>query len=342
MKRIIYTSLIGKEEEFKILELGRALSLPVLLIGKPGVSKTAVVLDYFKSIHPHARPEDCFVLETDESTPNSAIKGLVNIEKLYKSNTFETIAPITTANCILINEIDKSSAMVRNSLLGIMNERMIFSGKEKVACDWQLFVATCNQIPRNERQSPFFDRFIIKHEVYGINRTQMMEYFSQGGRCYEERIEINLADSASLATIVVPTEKIKVFVDLFIERVSNRSLTYLPEMVKAIVCIWECSINQALIKCAQIMMTNEAAVELSRALYTDEEIEIMGKLDLLQTQKSSTQYKRDKKELEQLIDAYKLKSNSNKEEFLKELEYMLHKIYADTNISKTIPVASLN
>lgn len=342
MKMTISTSLIGKQEEFKMLELGRTLSLPVLLIGKPGVSKTAVVLEYFKSIQPDARPEDFFVLETDESTPNSAIKGFINIEKFFNSNTIETVAPISTASCILINEIDKSSAMVRNSLLGIMNERMIFSGKEKVPCNWHLFVATCNQIPKNERQSPFFDRFIIKHEVHGINRVQMMQYFNEGCRNYKEEIDINRADSASLSAIEVPTEKLKIFVDLFIERISNRTLTYLPDMARAVCYIWGYSINQALIKCAQIMISNEAAVELSKALYTPEEIEIMGKLELLQVQKSTTQFKRDSRELERLIDTYKSNTQSKRQAFLEELEVLMIGLQSKSNRPTKISAASLN
>jgi len=88
----IVTSLIGKEEEFRILELVRTLNVPLLLIGKPGVSKTSVVLDYFKSIQPQAQQEEIFILETDDSTPNSAVKGEMFLRvdqtpnKLFKFN----------------------------------------------------------------------------------------------------------------------------------------------------------------------------------------------------------------------------------------------------------------
>ena len=41
--RIIKTKLVGKDEVFNVLALGEVTGLPVLLLGDPGVGKTAVV-----------------------------------------------------------------------------------------------------------------------------------------------------------------------------------------------------------------------------------------------------------------------------------------------------------
>ena len=49
--RIINTNLYGKEEMFKIIALGEATRLPVLLVGPPGVAKTAVLMDYAASMY---------------------------------------------------------------------------------------------------------------------------------------------------------------------------------------------------------------------------------------------------------------------------------------------------
>jgi len=47
--RQIETSLINKEEVFKMLALAEATGLPCLLIGQPGVAKTKTVVDYAKA-----------------------------------------------------------------------------------------------------------------------------------------------------------------------------------------------------------------------------------------------------------------------------------------------------
>jgi len=329
----IVTSLIGKEEEFRILELLRALKVPGLLIGKPGVSKTGVVLDYFDSIQSQAKSEEIFILETDDSTPNSAIKGLVDLEKLYTANTFETVAPITQANCILINEIDKASSMVRNSLLGIMNERTLYAGQEKIPCTWELFIATCNQIPRTERHSPFFDRFIIKHEVYGINGQRMMEYFRNGGRKFQQEVCIPCGDLESRSKIHLPEEKLKIFVDQFIDTITNRKMTYVPDIVKAICCIWEYNIDRALIKCAELIISQEAAVELSKALYSEEELAILSKIDFALLQTSTKSRKKIESEIEEAIRSYQTKGRPA---FLEEVENLMHGVLS-CQVDSSIP-----
>jgi len=113
----------------------------LLLVGKPGVSKTAVVREFFRELKPHGALEDVFVLETDEGTSNLAIKGMVDLVKLYTSYRFEICAPITKASCILINEIDKAGTMIRNSLLGIMNERMPFANMRRTNRPFYLMVS---------------------------------------------------------------------------------------------------------------------------------------------------------------------------------------------------------
>jgi len=335
----IVTSLIGKEEEFRILELVRTLNVPLLLIGKPGVSKTSVVLDYFKSIQPQANQEEIFILETDDSTPNSAVKGLVDLEKLFTCNKYETVAPITQANCILINEIDKASSMVRNSLLGIMNERTLYAGKEKISCSWELFIATCNQIPRSERQSPFFDRFIIKHEVNAINGQRMMEYFRNGGRKFHQKILITSGDNESRELVNIPEEKLKTFVDMFIDTITNRKMTYVPEVVKAISCIWKCNVDRALIKCAELMISQEAAVELSKALYSEEELAILSKIDFALLQTSTKARKKIELEIDEAIRSYQTKGRPA---FLEEVENLMHRVIS-CQVGSSIPsIAAIN
>lgn len=76
--RQIETSLINKEEVFKMLALAEATGLPCLLIGQPGVAKTKTVVDYAKAwLNKDGKmtakdfAEKIYILETDEGTKAS-------------------------------------------------------------------------------------------------------------------------------------------------------------------------------------------------------------------------------------------------------------------------------
>jgi hypothetical protein len=81
--RQIETSLINKEEVFKMLALAEATGLPLLLVGEPGVAKTKTIIDYAKAwLNKDGKMTEqdfmnkIYVLETDEGTKASEIKGI--------------------------------------------------------------------------------------------------------------------------------------------------------------------------------------------------------------------------------------------------------------------------
>ena len=87
-QRIIKTKLIGKQEVFNALALGEALQLPVLLLGEPGTGKTQALLDYAASKYNYDRDavrNNTFVIELDEGTKTSEIKGRVNMKSLLEN-----------------------------------------------------------------------------------------------------------------------------------------------------------------------------------------------------------------------------------------------------------------
>jgi len=88
--RIIDSSLINKDEVFRMLALAEATQLPLLLVGKPGTGKTKTVIEYSKAwlqksgsaVTNQDFMNKLYILETDEGTKSSEIKG-INKKKLY-------------------------------------------------------------------------------------------------------------------------------------------------------------------------------------------------------------------------------------------------------------------
>lgn len=320
--RTINSSLIDKEEVFKMLALAEATSLPILLVGKPGTAKTKTVIEYSKAWLQKDNTKvtntdfmnKLYILETDEGTKSSEVKGLPDLEKLFTENKYETIAPITTADIAVINEVDKASSNIRNSLLGVMNEKFLFNGKHKLPCKWKLFVATCNEIPKDEVSSPFWDRFILKMNVSRISAGQMTKYYGADNKNYQEIIELGIPNKDELANVIVPISKLEKFLEVGYSNLSDRTLTYVPLLTKAVSLIWNISVDKALVKVASIMINNNSASDLQNKLYSTEIKHILNKIETLQSYNSQDALQQALVEIENLTSSYAANGTINQED----------------------------
>lgn len=344
--RLIKTSLIDKEEVFKMLALAETISLPILLIGKPGTAKTKTVIEYSKAwlqkdnakVNNTDFMNKLYILETDEGTKSSEVKGLPDLEKLFTENKYETIAPITTADIAVINEVDKASSNIRNSLLGVMNEKFLFNGKHKIPCKWKLFVATCNEIPKDEVASPFWDRFILKMNVSRISAGQMTKYYGVDNKNYQENIELGIPNKDELDSLVIPVSKLEKFLEVGYSALSDRTLTYVPLLTKAVSLIWNVSIDKALIKVASIMINNNAASDLQSKLYSNEVKSILNRIETLQSYNSEDTLQQALVEIENLTSAYAANGTINQED-VEEIETTLSYVLQQHpyhNMEKTV------
>jgi MoxR-like ATPase len=309
--RVIDTSLINKEEVFKMLALAESTGLPCLLVGNPGVAKTKTIIEYAKAWlnkDGNMTAEDfankIYILETDEGTKASEIKGIPDLGKLFTNNQYTLNTPIADAEIVIINEVDKASSAIRNAMLGVMNEKFLFNGKHKIPCKWKLFVATCNEIPKEEIGSPFWDRFMLKMTVNRVSAGELVKYFDKGARNYRERISISVPTKDEMANIVVPTKKLEKYLEVGYQHSSDRTLTFVPGLAKAISFIWNQSIDKALVKTAQIMISQSAGSELQNKLMSPEVKAIMSKVEMLNSYTTNEQLELAIAEIEAGINAY--------------------------------------
>ena len=291
--RVITSNLIKKEEVFKILALAEATGLAMLLIGMPGTAKTASVIDYAKAAgNGTLQNDDLFILETDEGTKSTAIKGNIDLEELTLNQKYKVISPITKAKFVVINEIDKASASLRNSLLGVMNEKILFNGSEQVECQWDVFVATCNKIPEDEIGSPFWDRFMITFPVERVRESDIMDYYSKGAKAFKKDNNINLPDQSDIDAINLTNAKLGKVVNLAYGKLSDRTLSYLPTLVKNIMVVFNTSENGAMIKAVELLIGKTEANQLAKTLVSPELRNIYDKIDLLAASSEYNEYSR--------------------------------------------------
>ena len=309
--RTIETSLINKEEVFKMLALAESTGLPLLLVGDPGVAKTKTIIEYAKAwlnkdgqMTAQDFAEKIYILETDEGTKASEIKGMPDLGKLFTDNKYELNAPIANAEIVIINEVDKASSAIRNAMLGVMNEKFLFNGKHKIPCKWKLFVATANEIPKDEVGSPFWDRFMLKMQVNRVSAGELVKYFDKGARNYKERFTIGVPNKTEINDLVVPTTKLEKYLEVGYQHSSDRTLTFVPSLTKAISYIWDISLDKALVKTAQIMIGQSAGSELQNKLMSPEVKAVMSKVEMLHSFTTNEQLELATAEIEALINTY--------------------------------------
>ena len=309
--RNIETSLINKEEVFKMLALAEATGLPLLLVGEPGVAKTKTIIEYAKAwLNKDGKmtAEDfankMYILETDEGTKASEIKGMPDLQTLFTENKYELNTPIAEADIVIINEVDKASSAIRNAMLGVMNEKFLFNGKHKIPCKWKLFIATCNEIPKDEQDSPFWDRFMLKMTVNRVSAGEMAKYYEKGARNYREKFAIGIPNKAEIASVEIPVKKLEKYLEVGYSKSSDRTLTFVPGLAKAVSYIWDISIDKALVKTAQIMIDQNAASNLQNKLMSSEVKAIMSKVEMLHSHSTNEQLELAVAEIESLVNAY--------------------------------------
>ncbi len=288
--RKINTNLMKKLETFRVMALGEALRTPILLIGPPGVAKTAAVIDFAKASLGTLKGEDLFLLETDEGTKSNAIKGNVDLEALTTENKYKVDSPMTRARVVVVNEIDKASASLRNSLLGVMNERVLFNGKEKLPCKWTNFIATCNEIPDDEKDSPFWDRFLITHDVKRLSPADMMKYYSKGGKTFRQNHSISLPEKTDIDAITLDFAKIKTILDACHSHLSDRALSFLPTLIKNVMCVWGYDENRGMIKTVELLVGKSVAKDVAKNLVPVQIRTIYDRIDAIGMCVSSDEY----------------------------------------------------
>lgn len=309
--RNIETSLINKEEVFKMLALAESTGLPCLLIGEPGVAKTKTVLEYAKAwlnkdgkMTAQDFANKIYILETDEGTKASEVKGIPDLGKLFTENKYELNTPIADAEIVIINEVDKASSAIRNAMLGVMNEKFLFNGKHKIPCKWKLFIATCNEIPKDETNSPFWDRFMLKMTVNRVSAGELVKYYNKGARNYREKFSIGIPSSAEIDQLEIPVNKLEKYLEVGYKSSSDRTLTFVPRLTKAVSYIWDISVDKALVKTAQIMIGQSAGSELQNKLMSPEVKAVMSKVEMLHSYTTNEQLELSIADIESLINTY--------------------------------------
>ncbi len=218
IKKKLNSYFIERSEIIETIILSIASRKHMILVGDPGLAKTGVL----KAFSKHIKGLRFFDYQM---TP------LTEIDSLLSKNKANMGQGIDKCEIALIDEFFKGPSPTLNSLLSIMNERIIYAPQPAAIPLISLF-ATSNEKPDKSSGAallPLYDRFLLRNEVSPVkdpkNFTKLLniaEEYSYGG------IEINIGDldliGQSSAFIKVP-EKIYNIMHHIREELLNKQVT---------------------------------------------------------------------------------------------------------------------
>lgn len=330
--RQVSTALKHREEVFHILALAEATGLPILLEGPPGVGKTEALLDWAKAKYGGDRDkaeENSFIIELDESTKPSEIKGKVDIEKLTTEKKWQVNSPVAHAGLILINEVDKGGSGVRNSMLAIMNEKKLYNGHETVDCDWSVFCGACNEIPKEEKGNPFWDRFVIKLHLERLDKDSLVNAISQG-MDQPDTLEVTIPDQEDIDNEQISLDKMKKFVSVCHSELTDRTLGRVPKLAKAAKHVYGVGETNALIRIANLLASKQTAQQLAKEIEPKEIQDIRSDIKGLEKISESDHLKQEAENIKNSIE--RIKDKGYEEHLIKELADEAERAYTQNPI----------
>ncbi len=166
---------VGRHEEALIITLALVSGEHAVLIGEPGTAKSAMVrraselleARFFKYLLTK-------FTEPGELFGPLDIKGLR--EGLYKR---VTVGKLPEADIAFLDEIFNANSAVLNSLLSIMQERILYDGYTEIRVPLWSLIGASNRPPEEPELEALYDRFLFRQHVKPLeadNWNKLLDY----------------------------------------------------------------------------------------------------------------------------------------------------------------------
>jgi ribosomal protein S20 len=140
--------------------------------------------------------------------------------------------------------------------------------------------------------------------VNRVSAGEMVKYYEKGARNYKENFKIGIPNKAEIAGVEIPTKKLEKYLEVGYSKSSDRTLTFVPNLTRAVSYIWDISVDKSLVKTAQIMIDQTAGSELQNKLMSAEVKAVMSKVEMLHSHSNNEALELAVAEIESLINTY--------------------------------------
>ena len=119
----------------------------------------------------------------------------------------QTTGYLPSATVAFVDEVFKANSAILNSLLTILNERLLDNGDERVEVPLLCLVGASNELPESEELDALYDRFLLRSSVEQVSSGSLRGLLSmKAGELPGKAVgsKAAAADAASPSTSTVP------------------------------------------------------------------------------------------------------------------------------------------
>jgi MoxR-like ATPase len=172
----VQRAFVGKDEVVDVLGVCLAAAEHAFLLGPPGTAKSALV----SALAARLDGEVFHCLLTRFTEP-SELFGPFDIRRLREGDLVtNTAGMLPEASLVFLDELWNANSAILNSLLTVLNERVLRRGREVRALPMLMAVGASNQLPEEETLGALFDRFLLRVNCENVPEERLGEVLRAG------------------------------------------------------------------------------------------------------------------------------------------------------------------
>ncbi|MEM9378343.1 MAG: AAA family ATPase [Planctomycetota bacterium] len=195
-------AFVDKDEVVDLLGVALVGREHLFLHGPPGTAKSALVHDLGRRLD-----GTTFDYLLTRFTEPSELFGPFDIRRLREGDLVtNTEGMLPEAEIVFLDELLNANSAILNSLLGVLNERVLRRGREMRRLPLLMAVGASNHLPEDDALGALFDRFLLRVGCENVDDDRLGEVLDAGWRLESTESDggaaLGIADVARLAEAI--------------------------------------------------------------------------------------------------------------------------------------------